>query len=331
MLNSRLHHIAIAVALCAIMVLAASAQSVEHPIRIGMAWQRSTSNYDRVARSIKMAGGTPIYLPQLRPAGFEYDSTELQAKYLDENGILLQPYADIVKRNTYLNADSIQTIENVDAVVFLGGCDISPTLFRTPEPWHGIIEERNYDPARDLSEYLTMTYCLDHDIPVLGLCRGMQMLTVVSGAPLIQDLGAYYASLGKVDHYVHRSQRDEKGNRHYTPHDVVVTRTNSLLHAIAGTDTIHNVPSWHHQVARDVDSINLMITGITVHDGVEVIEAVEHTDKTFALGVQFHPEEAVRMNLDDEAKASHFMPYSLGLEFFKALIYNAKLTRKRLR
>ena len=157
----------------------------------------------------------------------------------------------------------------------------------------------------------------------------MQMLTVVSGAPLIQDLGAYYSSLGKKDHFIHRSDRDSEGNRHYTPHDVVVTSANSLLHAIAGTDTIHNVPSWHHQVAGNIDGTNLAVTGVTPHDGVEVIEAVERTDKTFALGVQFHPEESVRINLNNEPQASRFMSLNAGLEYFKALINSAKLTRKR--
>ena len=149
MTHSRFSHI-ILVALCAMTAFAAVAQNGERPIRVGMAWQRSASNYERVARSIEAAGGEPVLLPQLHPAGFDYDSTEIQAKYLDENGILLQPYADIVKLNTYQNADSIKVIDNVDAVIFLGGCDISPTLFHNPEPWHGIMEERNYDTSRDL-------------------------------------------------------------------------------------------------------------------------------------------------------------------------------------
>lgn len=297
------------------------------PVRVGMAWQRVQSNYDRVARSIELAGGIPVMLPQMQPQGFDYDSTEIQSKYLDENGILLQPYADVIKLNTYYGCNTINTIDSVDAVVLLGGCDISPTLFANPEPWHGIEEERNYDTSRDLSEYLTVTYCLDHDIPVLGLCRGMQMLTVASGAPLIQDIGAYYASLGKEDHFIHRSNRDEEGKRHYTPHDVVIIEPQSMLHAITGADTIHNVPSWHHQAAGDLSGTNLIATAITAYNGINIIEAVERTDKPFAVGVQFHPEEAVRMHLDGEEQAERFMPLDKATEYFKALVVCARMVR----
>ena len=164
-------------------------------VRVGIAWQPYEGNYDRVVRSIRAAGGEPVILGQLRPVGVDYDGAEVAERCLDENGILLQDYADAVKRDT----------------------------------WHGIEAERNYDVARDLSEFLTMAYCLDHDLPVLGLCRGMQLLGVVSGAPLIQDLPTYYKQCGTHDRYVHRSARDSKGERHYTPHDVVVTDHESLL------------------------------------------------------------------------------------------------------
>ena len=300
--------------------LAGSVMNGGQPVRVGIAWQQSADNFARVIQAVKAAGGVPVILDQMRPAGFDYDGTELQAKYMDENGILLQQYADIVKRETYHGTDIEQKMLGIQAVVFLGGGDISPTLFANPEPWHGIENERNYQTTRDLSEYLTMTYCLDHNIPMLGLCRGMQMLAVVSGAPLIQDLGAYYASLGKKDHYVHRAARDANGNRHYTPHDVTVTDTTSLLYAITHSTTIHNVPSWHHQAAGDITGTPLRVTATTSDDGVSIIEAIERTDKKFALGVQFHPEEAVRMHLAGESKAAKFMPVEDGLDYFRALI-----------
>lgn len=289
-------------------------------VRVGLAWQRSASNYDRVAQAIVAVGGEPVILGQLRPAGFDYDSIDIQAKYLDENGILLQPYADIVKRNTYYGSDAEEVLGGIEAVVFLGGCDISPTLFRNPEPWHGIEDERNFDTTRDLSEYLTMTYCLDHDIPILGLCRGMQMLGVVSGAPLIQHIDDYYAAQGKQYQFVHRADRDSCGERHYTPHDVKVTDTCSLLFAISGCDYITSVPSWHHQAVGDVAGTPLKVSAVTIDDGVEVIEAIERTDKTFALGVQYHPEEAVRKHIANEADAWRFMPLEVSLAYFRALI-----------
>ena len=289
-------------------------------VRVGMAWQPNEAAYERVILSIEAAGGEAVILPQMRPAGFEYDSTALSPKYIDETGVLRQEYADIVKRDTYHGTDIAEAMAGVQAVVFLGGGDISPTLFAAPQPWHGIADDGPADATRDVSEYLTMAYCLDHDVPVLGLCRGMQMLGVVSGAPLIQDLGTYYDALGATYHYLHRMQRDAEGKRYYTPHDVTVTDHNSLLYSITGADTIRDVPSWHHQVVGDVTGTPLRVTGVTTTDGVDIIEAIERTDKRFALGVQFHPEEAVRKHLTCQPDASHFMPLDEAVAYFRALI-----------
>ena len=298
----------------------AFAMSGGEKVRVGLAWQPNEGSYGRVILSIEAAGGEAVVLPQMRPAGFEYDSTVICPKYVDEMGVLRQEYADIVKRDTYHGTDIAEALAGVQAVVFLGGEDISSTLFAVPQTWHGIADDSPANATRDVSEYLTMAYCLDHDIPVLCLCRGMQMLGVVSGAPLIQDLPTYYEGLGTSYHYLHRMQRDAEGKRYYTPHDVTVTNHNSLLYAIAGVDTIRAVPSWHHQVVGDVTGTPLRVTGVTRTDGIDIIEAIERTDKRFALGVQYHPEEAVRQHLTDQPDADRFMPLDEAIAYFRALI-----------
>ena len=294
------------------------------PVRIGIAWQPTEASYARAILSIEQAGGEAVILPQIRPAGFEYDDMVLCPKYVDEMGVLRQEYADIIKSETYHGTSIAELLQGVQAVVFLGGGDISPTLFAVPQPWHGIADDSPANATRDVSEYLTMAYCLDHDIPVLGLCRGMQLLGVVSGAPLIQDLGKYFDEMGKNYHFLHRMQRDAEGKRYYTPHDVVVTDTTSLLYAIAGSDTIRNVPSWHHQAVGDVTGTPLRVTGVTPTDGVDIIEAIERTDKHFALGVQYHPEEAVRKHIEGKEDAARFMPLDEAVSYFQALIGAAK-------
>jgi len=300
----------------------------EMPVRVGIAWQPKAANYDRVILSIEQAGGEAVILPQLRPAGFDYDGMVLSPSYTDEMGVLRQPFADIVKRYTYHGTDADSLLADVQAVVFLGGGDISSTLFAVPQPWHGIADDSPADATRDVSEYLTMAYCLDHDIPVLGLCRGMQMLGVVSGASLIQDLDQFFDEKGEEYHHLHRMQRDREGKRYYVPHDVTATDHNSLLYTIAGTDLIQNVPSWHHQVVGDVTGTPLKVTGVTMTDGVEMIEAIERTDKHFALGVQYHPEEAIRQHIKGTPGASRFMPIDEAVKYFSALINHAQTGRR---
>ena len=311
---------AVMVVCVVVLVSLAFAAGDDGRVRVGLAWQPSAAAYERVVLSIEAAGGEAVILPQLRPAGFDYDSTDLCPKYTDEMGVLRQEYADIVKRETYHGGHADSLLASVQAVVFLGGGDISSTLLAHPQPWHGIAEDSPANATRDVSEYLTMAYCLDHDIPVLGLCRGMQMLGVVSGAPLIQDLEKHFDQLGKSYHFLHRMERDAEGKRYYTPHDVAVIDRCSLLYAITGSDTIHNVPSWHHQVVGDVTGTPLRVTGITLTDGIEIIEAIERTDKRFALGVQYHPEEAIKQHIKGQAGADRFMPIDEAVKYFVMLI-----------
>ena len=321
-ISANMRYWTLAVILLAVGMSALAGEDV--PVRIGIAWQPTEASYERAILSIEQAGGEAVILPQIRPAGFDYDDMELSPKYVDEMGVLKQEFADIVKRDTYHGTTIAEKLQGVQAVVFLGGGDISSTLFSVPQPWHGLPDDSPANATRDVSEYLTMAYCLDHDIPVLGLCRGMQMLGVVSGAPLIQDLGNYFDEMGKNYHFLHRMQRDSEGKRYYTPHDVVVIDHNSLLYSIAQKDTIRNVPSWHHQVVGDVTGTPLRVTGVTPTDGVDIIEAIERTDKHFALGVQYHPEEAVRKHIEGKEDANRFMPLGEAVSYFQALIGAAK-------
>ena len=293
-------------------------------VKVGLAWQPTDAAYERVVLSIEAAGGEAVILPQMRPVGIDYDGMVINPKFVDEMGVLRQEYADLVKRNTYHGTDIAEALAGVQAVVFLGGGDISPTLFAEPQPWHGIADDSPANATRDVSEYLTMAYCLDHDIAVLGLCRGMQMLAVVSGTPLIQDLGKKFDEMGINYHFLHRMERDAEGKRYYTPHDVTVTDHSSLLYAITGTDTIHSVPSWHHQVVGDVAGTPLRVTGVTETDGIDILEAIERTDKHFALGVQFHPEEAIRQHVKKVPGASRFMPLDEAVKYFTSLIDHAQ-------
>ena len=104
------------------------------------------------------------------------------------------------------------------------------------------------------------------------------------------------------------------------PHPVAVKSHRSALYEMTGKDIIKGVPSWHHQMVKSVKNTALRVTAYTVTDGVKIIEGVERRDKDFAVGVQFHPEVAVRKVVDKEKNAGDFMDYETALSFFKRLI-----------
>lgn len=184
-------------------------------------------------------------------------------------------------------------LDTVDALILTGGEDIDPSYYNeAPDP---MLEEPN--PARDTSDYWMMTAALDEDFPTLATCRGMQVMNVVCGGTLYQDLPTQFDS--DVQH------RDPE-LVDFTYHDVTI-EDGSLLAQIMGAGKL-NVNSWHHQGVKTVGE-GLTVTARS-DDGL--VEALEMQDKTFMLGVQFHPEWRV-VEGDDS-----FLP------FFTALMDAAK-------
>ena len=168
-----------------------------------------------------------------------------------------------------------------------------------------------------------MAYCLDHDIPILGFCRGSQMLGVVSGATMIQDLPVWFASQNLDYNYEHRREKSEgETYRDYTPHDVKLAG-DSHLAKMFGTTTLTAVPSWHHQAILSVDGTPLSVTATTSVSGIETIEGIERKDKRCAVAVQFHPEAAIVKHLGkgvNNANASQFMSYETAMPLFRSFI-----------
>ena len=163
-------------------------------------------------------------------------------------------------------------LDAMDGMVFTGGADVAPELYG--EAAH----ERTYTrPARDTSEMMLLRAALDRDLPVLAICRGMQLMTVAYGGRLYQHL---------PDVLGHENHRPTTG---YGSHDVRLA-PGTLAAAILGDRTTVN--SLHHQGVASVGG--LAATGWVVGDridSVELVEAVEDPSKQFAVGVQWHPEE----------------------------------------
>ena len=276
-------------------------------VRIGIAWRGDSMaiTYTSTLQSVREAGAIPVPLPLLKSPFMEYDGDELLPQYMDEHGILRQEYADKMKANPFAGQNIGSILAGLDGLVFTGGSDISPTLYKTPEPWHGIVAEGNSDGRRDVSDYILMRWCLEHEqtLPVLCICRGMQMLCVASGAQMIQDLRTYFEERGLQYADEHRMEATADHGRDFAVHDVTITDPSSLLRQIVGSEKISKVPSWHHQAV-----------------GIDVIEAVERTDKPFFIGIQYHPEVAVSKHVSGATDASRFMSYEDAICYFRALV-----------
>lgn len=274
---------------------------------IGISWRADLDSefYTNVVTALKECNATPVLLNQVVCNDIAYSEGSVSEKCVDAVGCLEQQAANKIRAMSD-NNNAAEVLKGVDAVIFTGGEDISPSLLATPQPWHGIEAERDYNATRDVNDFTLMAYCLKNDVSILGFCRGMQMLGVISGATVIQDIPTFFAERGEEYNYIHRNEKSAPdAYRDYAPHNVSVVQ-GSILHGIVG-DEIKNVPSWHHQSLLSVDGTPLMMSGYTIVNDIKMIEAIERTDKTLALGLQFHPEAAIVKHLVGAANKDSFM------------------------
>lgn len=322
MLKKRTAVILFIVSIMALMS-ACSGKDVKPEQKVYIAWSNNQESYSFISTlcTVEAAGAKPVVLEQAISYDLHYDRNgELTDAEEDEHGILTSEAAKKVKVNTWQNSNVEEIMKDADCVIFPGGSDICPTLYYDEQDWHGIEEDTDYSAERDVSDYMLLTYCLENDIPVLAICRGMQMLCIVSGADMIQDLGQWYEGQGIRYSNDHRDAKKEK----FVSHSVSVISRDSHLYRITGRETLSRVPSWHHQTVGNIDNTRLVMTAVAETDGKRVIEGVERPDKKFCVGVQFHPEVAVRKYLEKEKDAESFMDYDTALSLFKALIDAAR-------
>ena len=165
-------------------------------------------------------------------------------------------------------------LEKVDCLIMTGGEDVDPAYYGE-EPDENL-EEVNKE--RDVSDMAMLQEAIDEDMPVLCTCRGLQVLNVLSGGSLVQDIPT--SEEYKDSKIQHRDPAEED----FTYHDLTIEE-DSLLAQIVG-DTTLNANSWHHQGIKELGD-NLKVTA-TSEDGM--IEGIERTDCSYIVGVQVHPE-----------------------------------------
>ena len=172
-------------------------------------------------------------------------------------------------------ADGVdETLDALHGLVFSGGADIDPVHYG--EDLHPMTT--GLHPERDGAETMLLRVALERELPVLAICRGMQLLNVVRGGTLHQHLPE------RVDHDGHREARGA-----FSEHDVTVA-AGSKTAAIIGLEA--RVLSSHHQAPESIgDGLDAVAWA---EDGT--VEAVEDP-RQFAIGVLWHPEEGVDKRL----------------------------------
>jgi putative glutamine amidotransferase len=173
---------------------------------------------------------------------------------------------------------ALETLPLCDGIILSGGEDIDPNLF-DQDPHFNLGPTT---PERDLAEIAIVKYALENDIPLLAICRGMQILNVALGGTLIQDIPS------QVNEPIQHAQ---KIDRYRDTHWVTISK-DSRLFELVGSDRVR-VNSLHHQAIGEAANDLRIVANSS--DGI--VEAVEYSHPTtFTVGIQWHPESMASTN-----------------------------------
>lgn len=180
---------------------------------------------------------------------------------------------EIIQLGYKLN--NFEKIISCHGIVLTGGEDVHPKFYNKIE-YYDYCYEDDIDEQRDLFEFKILDYTEKNEIPVLGICRGMQVGNVFFGGTLIPDIPTW----GKFDH----GKMPDKSDRY---HEVIVNPS-SWLNTIVNTNK-GMVNSNHHQ-STDKTGKDLVVSAISLDGITEAMERIKPSEKSFLLFVQWHPE-----------------------------------------
>lgn len=211
-------------------------------------------------------------LERARWSVWDQEAVLLPRNYLEEVNragglaVLLAPDAQLVERPE-------EALELLDGLLLAGGADIDPASYgQTPHT-----QTQDSVPERDEFEIALTRAAIEREVPLLGICRGMQLINVALGGTLTQHL---------PEHLAHEEHRRVIGTFDGSDHDVEVI--DGTLAAAVISAGRHATKSHHHQgVDRLGDGLAV---GARSALGDDLVEAIELPGRDFVLGVQWHPE-----------------------------------------
>lgn len=181
-----------------------------------------------------------------------------------------------------VSEDASKVLQQIDGVLLTGGGDVDPVFYREDRG----PEIHDAEPGRDEFEIDLVKRAMAADIPVLGICRGSQVMNVAAGGTLIQDIPTAVRS--DLRHSI-------KEPKNTVAHDVSVTpgsRLERVLGSIVDGNHACRVNSRHHQSVGQLGA-GLVASAVAADGVVEAIETIEGENGAFCLGVQWHPENFV--------------------------------------
>ena len=319
-------------------------------IKIGVAWNPDDGSfsYNAMLKTLECLDVEIVKLDQIMLDCIDYESElrstpsglgsskeqtipffHCKSYQLGERNFLLNEAAERVKGASVSESNAAKAMSNIDAVVLPGGIDICPSLYVNPR--RPFMIEEDYIPERDISDYMLLLYCIKNDIPTLGVCRGMQMLSIICDGQLTQDIPSYLMknNIKLVDRYYHRQNKPYEEQTNYITHDVVIrkyfpgTHDETLAYKIFGVRRLNGVPSWHHHGLIESPNQHLKISGTNRVQHLVLGEIAEVVECKFMLGLQFHPEVAVFRNIEGAKDAQSYMSIEQSLLPFQALVQAA--------
>ncbi len=205
-------------------------------------------------------------------------------------GVTFRREAENRRRNNYIRAVEMyggvpvavypgvpdSELREIHGLLLTGGGDVHPRFFG--QEWHPSLKFVREE--RDEMELPLCKRALEANLPVFGICRGIQVMSIAMDGDLYQDVPSQFSA--PLPHSVKKRGVDAR-------HEIEI-EPGSLLCEVIGGQTSDTVNSDHHQAVDDIGEGFI----VTARSGDGVIEAIENPSKRFALGVQYHPERMIQ-------------------------------------